>query len=55
MPGRPRFSSDATAACAAIHTGFAGRASGGFHDEMTSEIEATIGRLLAENSASPAN
>jgi thiol-disulfide isomerase/thioredoxin len=39
----------------AIHTGFAGRASGELHDEMVQEIEGTIGRLLAENTASPAN
>jgi thiol-disulfide isomerase/thioredoxin len=39
----------------AIHTGFAGRASGELHDEMVTEIEGTIGRLLAENTASPAN
>ena len=39
----------------AIHTGFAGRASGELHEEMTREIEGTIGRLLAEGSASPAN
>lgn len=39
----------------AIHTGFAGRASGGFHDEMNHDIEATLGRLLAGNAASPAN
>jgi thiol-disulfide isomerase/thioredoxin len=36
----------------AIHTGFAGRASGELHDEMVTEIEGTIGRLLAENTAS---
>ena len=39
----------------AIHTGFAGRASGELHDEMVTEIEGTLGRLLAENTASPAN
>jgi hypothetical protein len=39
----------------AVHTGFAGRASGELHDEMVQEIEGTIGRLLAENTATPAN
>jgi hypothetical protein len=39
----------------AIHTGFAGRASGELHDEMVTEIEGTIARLLAENTASLAN
>ncbi|HUE24404.1 MAG TPA: TlpA disulfide reductase family protein, partial [Bryobacteraceae bacterium] len=33
----------------AIHTGFAGRASGELHDEMVTEIEGTLVRLLAEN------
>jgi len=40
----------------AIHTGFAGRASGELHDEMVTEIEGTIARLLAENTtATPEN
>jgi thiol-disulfide isomerase/thioredoxin len=33
----------------AIHCGFAGRASGELHDEMVTEIEGTLVRLLAEN------
>jgi peroxiredoxin len=33
---------------AAIHTGFAGRASGPLHDEMVAEINQTLARLLAE-------
>jgi len=33
----------------AIHTGFAGEASGELHDEMARQIEATLARLLAEN------
>jgi peroxiredoxin len=33
----------------AIHTGFAGAASGELHDEMAKEIETTLSRLLAEN------
>jgi thiol-disulfide isomerase/thioredoxin len=32
----------------AIHTGFAGKASGELHDEMTSEIDATLRQLLTE-------
>jgi peroxiredoxin len=39
----------------AIHTGFAGRASGELHEEMASEMEGTITRLLAENTVSRAN
>jgi hypothetical protein len=39
----------------AIPTGFAGRASGVLHDQMVTEIEGTIGRLLAESTASPEN
>jgi peroxiredoxin len=33
----------------AIHTGFAGRASGELHEEMTKEIEGALSGLLAEN------
>jgi thiol-disulfide isomerase/thioredoxin len=33
----------------AIHTGFAGAASGELHDEMAKEIEGTLAGLLAEN------
>lgn len=33
----------------AIHTGFAGKASGELHDAMTREIETTLHRLLSEN------
>ena len=32
----------------AIHTGFAGKASGELHDEMTREIEGTLRQLLGE-------
>src|SRR5580698_9784366 len=39
----------------AIHTGFAGAASGELHQEMVTEIEDTLGRLLAENTATPEN
>ena len=35
----------------AIHTGFAGEASGELHDEMAKEIEGTLSRLLAENTS----
>jgi peroxiredoxin len=35
----------------AIHTGFAGRASGELHDEMTHEIEGTLRQLLGEDVA----
>lgn len=33
----------------AIHTGFAGKASGELHDQMTREIESTLRQLLAED------
>jgi peroxiredoxin len=33
----------------AIHTGFAGKASGELHDEMTHQIEATLRQLLSED------
>jgi thiol-disulfide isomerase/thioredoxin len=35
----------------AIHTGFAGKASGELHDQMTREIEGTLRQLLAEDAA----
>jgi peroxiredoxin len=35
----------------AIHTGFAGKASGELHDEMTREIESTLRQLLGEDAA----
>jgi peroxiredoxin len=35
----------------AIHTGFAGKASGELHEEMTREIEGTLRQLLAEDAA----
>jgi peroxiredoxin len=35
----------------AIHTGFAGRASGELHDQMIHEIESTLRQLLAEEAA----
>jgi hypothetical protein len=33
----------------AIHTGFAGKASGELHDEMDREINETLRQLLSEN------
>ncbi len=35
----------------AIHTGFAGKASGELHDEMVREIEGTLRQLLGEDAA----
>lgn len=35
----------------AIHTGFAGEASGELHEEMAKEIEGTLARLLSENTS----
>jgi thiol-disulfide isomerase/thioredoxin len=37
----------------AIHTGFAGKASGELHDQMTREIEGTLHQLLAEDATAP--
>jgi thiol-disulfide isomerase/thioredoxin len=37
----------------AIHTGFAGKASGELHDQMTNEIESALRQLLAEETAAP--
>lgn len=37
----------------AIHTGFAGKASGELHDQMTREFEGTLRQLLAEDATAP--
>ena len=37
----------------AIHTGFAGQASGELHDEMVREIDGTLRQLLSEDAAEP--